>query len=1163
MRLGPLALAFCLAVAPSIFAADAKPAKPSPATAPAVATPAKPAAAKPITGKVTGLDGKPVAGATVRAVPQQKNDVGMRGARVVVAKSVVAKTDAAGAFQLDGLTGSAFVVRVESAGTAPAWAADVPPGAVLNLKLKKGVTVAGRVLDLTTQKPVAGATVTGLERDAAAFGPKAAHTVASLEDGTFQIPDCAPGIVVVEATAPRKARARLDHVVAKLSAPPSERGKEEDAPKPEANVLYLQPGGRVAGRVVGPDGKPLADAVVTATAADGSLFAMLREGRSGAQRTDPDGRFDFDGLVAGNKYTVHAAKDGLAAQDEGPIPIEAGTDRGDLELRLEAGASLAFRLVTAQDAPVKDVDARVVPQAKQGGRRRTFGIAQGVDPDKIVAQGDGRFVIKALDAGTFDVTLQPPDYADVVKEGVRLKSGETTDLGTLRVRESKSIAGKIVDASGQPIAGAAISAFWIDSEARMSREATSGGDGKYRLSGLGDKPVRNLTARATGYADVTKEGAAPGDMAVDFTLEKTGSIVGKVLLRTGGAPPAFRVQAFAEAKERQEGPGFRVVVTNRPDEEQFFTDPSGNFRLDNVDPGVVTVSAKADGKAPTKKTGLKVVSDQVVDAGTIVLDDGRALRGHVLAAKDDAPIAGATVSVSQPQGFMVRMGTDTSAGLAITGLDGRFEIAGLEPRAYAVDANQPDYSPNSGRVEISPDADSDDFVIKLSKGGTITGQVRDAQKQPIPNASVLLTKVPMGGGPQTATSGPDGRYEFEKIAPGDYMVIRAPAAGGPLMLFGGMKQVTVREGETTVYDLDEAAKINVTGRVVKGGQPVANAMLFFSAADPSARDLRQSHTDADGRYQIGLDTPGAYAVAVNTGGAMFRGGPASITVQVPDQPNPVIDVTMKSAGISGRVVNGDGKPVSGALITATLVGGTAAAGAERRRGTADQSEMDGTFLIDSLEPGTYAITVAASGYRNADVPQVTIANDSDVPSIDIRLEAGRTVRGHVLDANGNAIAGAMVMTAPAGSLPAGRDSMPSTSDVNGAFVVTAPADGPIDMTAVAAGFPPARVVGLQPEDGADVLLKAPRPGRVRVNVIGADGRAVGGARVLYRAVPDYLGAGFSFMNATPATGNDGSTTVSSLGPGAYELTVTLGTRKATGSATLPEGGDVLATVTLP
>src|SRR5207344_2546104 len=161
--------------------------------------------------------------------------------------------------------------------------------------------------------------------------------------------------------------------------------------------------------------------------------------------------FAFEGVVAGNKYTVRATKDGLSSREEGPIAIEAGTDRSDLELKLESGATLAFRLVTAQDVPVKDIEARV----QQASRKRGISFGSGdVDRDKIVAQGDGKFLIKSLDAGTFDVVLQPPDFADVAREGVKLKSGETTDLGTIRVKESKSISGRITDSSGQPVAGA-------------------------------------------------------------------------------------------------------------------------------------------------------------------------------------------------------------------------------------------------------------------------------------------------------------------------------------------------------------------------------------------------------------------------------------------------------------------------------------------------------------------------------------------------------------------------------------------------------------------------------------------------------------------------------------------------------------------------------------
>ncbi len=1149
MRVASLALAACLTATPGIAAPPSK----------AVPAVVKPPSTKAVTGKVTGAGGKPVADATVRAMPMppRAGATSVRGARQDVPRAAVTKTDNEGAFRLEGLTTGPFMVRVEARGFAPALAQDVPAGAALNLRLKPGVVVAGRVVDLTTQRPVANASVTGLESDAARFGRDAAHTATTADDGTFRLSDCAPGIVAVEAVAPARARARLDRAIARPPTP----GEE---PSPEANTLFLQPGGRIAGRVVGRDGKPLADAIVTATGSAGSLFAMLREGR-GQQTSGIDGRFEFDGLAAGNRYTVRAVKDGLASVEEGPIPVEAGTDRGDLELKLEAGASLAFRLVTSEDVPVTDVEVRLQPQG--GGRRRgsAFG-GSDVDREKIVAQGDGKFFLKALDTGTFDVTLQASDFADVTKEGIKLRSGETLDLGTLHVKESKSIAGQITDATGRPVSGATVSGLWFDGEKGRQREVRSGADGRFRLSGLADQPLRSLSVKAGGYATANRDGATPGDTAVDFVLEKTGTIVGRVQLRGGLAPAAFRVQAVPEARERQERPGFRIVVGSQQEQDAVFTDPSGTFRLEDVEPGTVTVTAKADGKAAARRSGLAVVPDQVVDAGTLTIEDGRALRGRVVAAKDDAPIPGASVSVFQPQGFLMAAGRDTVDGLAVTGLDGRFEIPGLESRAYTVDANQPDYSPSSGRVEIALDADYDDLVIRLSRGGIVTGVVRDAQKQPLPNTQVLLTKIPMGGGPQATSTGPDGRYAFERITPGEYTVIRAPTGGGALMLVGGMKQVVVRDGETTIHDLDEAAKISLSGRVLKSGQPIANAMLFFDrSADGggAAQDLKQSRTDGDGRYQIGLDAAGSYAVMVSSLGGLFGGSRVATPIQVPDQANPVVDITVKAAGISGRVLNREGKPVSGAVVSIAATGAAAAQGGHGRM--RDQTEPDGTFLVEGLDPGTYSVAVAAAGYRNADVPPVTVTSDSDVPAIDVRLEPGRTVRGRVIDAHGNGIAGALVMTAPSGTMPSPRDALPASSDVNGTFLVTAPADGPIDLTAVAAGFPPARAIGIVPQDGVEVELHAPRPGRIRVVVMDASGLPVSGARVSCRAVPDYLGAGHvSFLDATPPTGLDGVTTVSSLAPGSYEVVIVgKEMRQPTArSVTLTEGAEAVLAVTV-
>ena len=1133
----------------------------APAPAPQPAAAAKPKTAS-VSGVVTGPDGKPLAGATVRAVTLPKETPQRRGARPEPGKPVAAKTGADGTFKIEGLPDGTLAVRVESPGLAPAFADKVPSGASLTLKLKPGVTVVGRVLDLKTQRPFGGATVRVIEKDAARFGREAAHAGTSAEDGTFRIADCAPGIVQIDAIAPRTARARLDNVLARAA-------RQDETLDPAANTLYLQPGGKLAGKVTGPDGKPLEGVFVWATPAEGNLLAMFREQQNGnAERTDASGKYLLEGLPAGTRYNVSARKNGLTDGEAGPIAVDAGTDRQDVDLKLETGSAITFRLVNMDESPVSETDVRVDPSGERRGRGRGgMGMRMGgISQDQIVPGASGKFTVKNLEAGTFDVTLSPVDGADIVKEAVALKNGETTDLGTFKVKESKSISGRVTDGSGQPVANASIGTFWMEGGQGKMRETRSRADGTYKLAGLGDDPLGDVWVNAENFAPFRKDGFVPGDTAANFTLEKMGAVTGRVLLPEGAAPVAFHVEAHAEAKAGEERPGMRFVVNRNGAQEpnRVFSDPQGNFRLEGVAPGMVTIEVKADGYAPSRKQGIEVRSDAVADAGTLTLSLGRTVRGRVLAAKDDLPVAGATVSLAQAQGFgMMRFGGDEQEAAAVTGVDGAFSVAGLESRTYSVAATQPDYSPNNGRVEVPPDADVDDFVIRLSKGGILTGTVRDAQKQPVQGANVLITKIPMSGAPQTVSTGPDGRYTVEKMAPGDYVVMKQNP-GGPIMLMSGIKQATVKEGETTVFDLDEAAKINLTGRVLKGDQPVPNAMVMFSksAVNNAGVDLRNGQSDASGRYQIGLDEAGTYNVSVATGGRFTGGGMSGIKLEVPDQPAPVLDITMRAAGIVGHITDHDGKAVANAMVFARPTGDAAQAAGGRTM-TASTGG-DGNYAVENLPAGTYEVSAQASGFKPPASSTVSIANDSDRPVADFQLEAGRSFRGQVVDPQGNGISGARVLIAPTGTTD-GTGGLPTQTDINGSFVLTAPGDGAIDLTAVAPGFAAARLNGVTvPSDDQPLRVQTPRGGRVRVTALGSDGTPVRGASVVCQAKPAYLGSYFvSFMNPPAPTGTDGASTIGPLSPGSYEVTVSQGGKHSTQPVNITEGGETVVSVVLP
>ena len=1123
-------------------AEPAKPVKPAPKPQPTTAT---------VGGRVAGPDTKPIAGAIVRVLPKSDDAAPrFRRSRELPAPTV-AKTKEDGTFSIAGLSGSKFRVRVEAPALAPFQADDVPAGASLRVNLKPGVARSGRVLDMATREPVAGATVVAIERDASAFGEEAHPRVTSRDDGRFTFTNLPPGEARVEAWSPRHARARLEDFAARQV----KEGEGETKAEP---TLFLRPGGRVAGRVVGVDGKPVEGATVSADSIDRGLMARISGDGPRPERTDPSGRFEFAGLPAAQRFKFVARKEGFSDASSQPFAVERGEDRDDVELKLEAAAALSFRVVDVDGTPVSEVSVSVAPPAaggRSGPQRRgpsMFGTE--VPDEQIESLGEGRFRVRGLDVGTFDVTVVPEDGNDVEKEGVKLRAGETVDLGTLRSTPGKRIDGRILDRNGEPIAGAQIRAFWFDGNAPRGRSAKSKADGRYRLGGLGDAPMQQVSVTAKGYAESQRSGIAPGDAAADFTLEKTASIVGKVVAADGSVPPSFEVEAKPEAKAGDGAFGFRVRAGR--DGDGVFTDPAGNFRLDDVAPGTVTVEGRAVGKAPGRKTGVKVAAEEVVDVGTLTLPDGRAVRGRILDAKDDTPLAGAVVSALVAQtGMRIRMrGLDDASANAVSGTDGSFEIRGLEPRSYNVAAQHPDFSPNETTVEVPSDQDPGEITVRLSRGGTLTGVVRDAAKAPVAGANIMVMKG-FGGELQSAATGPDGRYTIEKLSPGAYSAIRQPD-DGRIILGMGMKQVTIEEGKVTTLDFDEAAKHQVSGRVLRGGKPVGNVtVIFYQGGAGMTGGMKSTSADAEGRFTVGLDAPGSYTVAAS-GGMMFGG--SQTTIVVPDAPTATIDVHLKSGAIPGRVVDPDGKPVSGAFVIARREGGEGASSA--------QSAADGSFTIEGVEDGAYRVTASAQGFASTEPVVVTVAPEKGTAPVELRMEKGRVLRGRVVDPRGNGIEGAFVHYAPTGMVQ--TTSLPATTDTNGTFVLSLSGTGAFDVAASASGLAPAVARGVVPpneDDGQPVVtLPLGAGGRLRVQVVLKEGGPAVGATIFPQATPPYLGSDtLSFTSRSRPTGADGSTVLTALAPGAYKVNVVLGARNAEAQVVVAEGTETVVQVTLP
>lgn len=1117
-------------------ATDAPPAPAPPASAAVVATPAA-----EVRGRVTDRGGRPIPGATVRIRPTVTEKL-PKNEKVT---TTVLRSGEDGAFLATALAGKEFGVRVEAAGFAPFTELRIPAGGSVAATLKPGHSLAGRLFDLEGSKPIAGAKVRACDADAGPFGRKACATVESDENGRFRLSDLAQGRQSLSITASAHAAGSIN-----ASAPAAIR---PETGEPEEVLVFLGPGGRIAGRAVDAAGAPVEGAWISLRPLD--LGRLTDEPRT-AVETDAAGRFEAEGLPAGRRYKLSAGAEGRAPVEAGPFTVERGTDISDLVLRLSAGATLAFRLVDAEERPVTAVRVRIIPD---GDRERG---GKFVEDRLIEIDAEGGLRVAHLASGTNTVVLEPDCCRELERERVVLRDGETTDLGTIAVREGRSIAGRVTDEGDRPIAEAEVSTSWQEEGRFRRRSARTDAEGRYRIGGLGEEQeLRLIEASAKGF--VTERRQSPGSdrTALAFVLVRTGSVRGSVRLSSGEAARDFTVEAHREAGSPQAGAGnnpMRAMMGGQPEQLQVH-DAKGEFTMPELEAGTYTVIVKAAGMAPARKTDIVVVKEQVADAGTLTLERGLTLRGRVVAGKDENPVAGAAVRVSVPGPFP-RLPGRAAEPMAVAGLDGSFTLEGLEPGAVTVAAEHPDFSPAQAQATLAAGSEPEPVVLRLTQGATLTGSVRDAQGQPVAGAQVMLLKSAFGGAPAISTTAADGRYSFERQAAGSYMAHRMRE--GRLKGVPAMKSVTLEEGRTAVLDFDDQAGITLSGRVLRGKEPLAESRLIFVAGANAGTTPPEAMTsavaDGAGHYEVKLDRAGSYYVNVALSSA---GRSQGLQLDVPDEPQVTRDIVLKTNAVSGSVTGSDGAPIAGGAFVAAVRDG-AGESAGGRSGA--QTDSSGRYALEGLEPGVWRLAASAIGLAPAERYPVTVTDGSDA-TIDFQLEEGRRLRGRVIDPSGRGLSGAMVVATRAG-VPAALAGSTSMTDVNGVFELVTPAEGALDVTALATGWAPTRVEGVEPSGDAnapETIIQVSLGGRIRVTVVGPDGRPASGVRVGFRSLATTITSLRPFgQEPTPPTDAQGVTLALLLAPGSYQVSLVGRDGTAPEEVSVGEGQEAAVRLTL-
>lgn len=367
-------------------------------------------------------------------------------------------------------------------------------------------------------------------------------------------------------------------VVAFVALARSRVGSEVHAATMEGTTMAK----RVRGRVVGPDGRPMAGVQVRAVGERPSSIParvgdQARRGPealvvTGPVATDAEGRFEvpapggYDPEVG---FGLLATGPGLGLSSRRVAPDAIDREH---EIRIAPEARVEGRLLAPDGSPAADVHVRLdgFTDADSGDKGSALGSfyrerpAPDFWPKPARTDVDGRFTLVAPDGAYIMLTLDHPRYAveDVTVDATgpeelpeAMKAFDIVPVPprfTHTLRPARPVEGRVTDReTGEPAGDVLVTVFPMREHGGQGFPTRTDADGRYRVSGhFADHFYVTATpAKESGYLIASAnrwewpEGAEA--LTIDLKLTRGRRIVGRVIDADSGEPVAGASVAYA------------------------------------------------------------------------------------------------------------------------------------------------------------------------------------------------------------------------------------------------------------------------------------------------------------------------------------------------------------------------------------------------------------------------------------------------------------------------------------------------------------------------------------------------------------------------------------------------------------------------------------------
>lgn len=904
--------------------------------------------------------------------------------------------------------------------------------ATYTLRLAKGATISGRVTDGKSKVPVAGATVRVGPRRFGAGTTDTSVTVLGDAKGAFSVVMPA-GTYSITAAHPAYDSSPADAAVT--------------VGQQVSKEVTLMPLARVSGVVLDEEKRPVAAALISSPLVEAMMMMGPMRFRSGdASITGPDGRFSTR-VQPDVDLNIRAIKRGLPQVKSDAMRLLPGERKSGLVLTIPTGIAVAGRVTDAQGNALSGATVTAAEVENTGGRMRftTFIGGASNDEEAVRSASDGTFTMRVKE-GTYDFTIRREGYAPRVVRGhaVTLASTQPVEAS---LDPAVEISGR-VSRGGTPVENVRIFALSPAGEANTVTAA----DGSFTLTGLSAGQTRLMLRKEDAFVQDTRTVTAPArDVSIELPLG--GRVTGRVVEK-GSNKPVTTFQAGITTS--RSGAGMMMMG---PPQLRDFTSDDGSFVLENVPAGAMVLVASSPGYAAGRMnvtveegktlsdielqldTGVKLtgrvtgangspLSDvnvrmmpstsggfslsgidrststdsngeytiEALEAGDetvafshakhasirksvtlkgretrldVQLSSGQVVKGTVV-TEAGAPVADAAIDIMSASG---------SFSTARTNAGGSFDVEGLTPGRYRFTANKSGYA--AGVVEDVDISSGAPVRITLRTGGSIYGRVTG-----LTPAELESTQVEARSGRATAAASVDasGNYRIEGAPIGTVQVsaqVMSRARSG--YKASSAQTVDVTAGSSQQVDIAFRGDIVIRGRITRNGAPLANAGVTFMPKSGTHRAMASGSTDEQGMYSIDAVEEGEYTVMVND--QRFSPHTTAYTVRG----SATFDIDYKTAAVRGRVLDvATNEPIANVEVQVRT-----AALENMRVPRSVVTDNTGSFVLDSVSPGTYKFTASKESYGN-EVRDVVVT-ESGLDNLELRLARNTGVVLKVVD----------------------------------------------------------------------------------------------------------------------------------------------------------------------